>query len=153
MISKDVRQLAEHSVLCWLATIADDGWPNVAPKEIFCIADNGHILIADIASPQSARNIQRNAKVCVSFIDVFVQKGYKIKGEARVIARGDAGFSALAAPLQSQVGEAFTLQAVLEIRPTAIEPIIAPRYRFYPGTSEAEQISQAMQRYGVRPLA
>jgi len=34
----------------------------------------------------------------------------------------------------------------------AIDPILAPSYRFYPeATTEDDQIASAMRRYGVQP--
>lgn len=60
-------------VLCWWATADEQGQPNVSPKEVFAVVDDQHLLIANIASPVSVRNIQHNPKVCVSIIDIFVQ--------------------------------------------------------------------------------
>ena len=62
---------ARKSVLCWLATADAQGQPNVSPKEIFAIYDSANMLIANIASPTSVRNIESNPRVCVSFIDIF----------------------------------------------------------------------------------
>ena len=44
--------------------------------------DAEHIAVANIASPGTAKNIEANPKVCLTFIHVFAQKGYKIKGQA-----------------------------------------------------------------------
>ena len=78
MLSSEVQNSAAHSVLCWLATVDGNGQPNVSPKEIFAAFDTEHLVIANIASPSSVRNIEVNPLVCVSFIDVFVQKGFKV---------------------------------------------------------------------------
>ena len=75
MITREVIQSIEASVLCWLATVAPDGSPNVSPKEAFMHDGKGRIIIAHIASPQTVRNITSNPQVCLSFIDVFTQKG------------------------------------------------------------------------------
>ena len=77
MFTKDVKRYIEHSVLCWLATSNKKAEPNVSPKEIFLRYDDTKILIANIASPKTIRNIKENPQVCISFINVFVQKGYK----------------------------------------------------------------------------
>jgi predicted pyridoxine 5'-phosphate oxidase superfamily flavin-nucleotide-binding protein len=78
MLSSEVLNYASRSVLCWLATVDENGQPNVSPKEIFAVFDSEHLVIANIASPMSVRNIGVNPRVCVSFIDVFVQKGFKV---------------------------------------------------------------------------
>lgn len=152
MLSNEVQISAARSVLCWLATVNADGQPNVSPKEIFCAFDTEHLVIANIASPTSVRNIEVNPLVCVSFIDVFVQKGFKVAGAARNIRRQDTDFSHWAAPLEAKAGVRFPIHSVLVVRATAIEPILAPSYLLYPTeTSEQSQVASAMRTYGVQP--
>lgn len=99
MLSTQVTELANRSVLCWLATVDATGQPNVSPKEIFAVFDSEHLVIANIASPGSARNIESQALVCVSFIDIFVQKGFKVAGVARNVGAGEPDFAFWSAPL------------------------------------------------------
>lgn len=154
MLTPDVIALAERSVLCWLATVDEQGQPNVSPKEIFCLLPPASLTIANIASPTSVRNIQRSKKVCVSFVDVFVQKGYKVIGSARVVLPGDADYASRAQPLQTLVGMRFRIHSVIEVDVTAVEPIVAPSYRIYPAeTTEEQQVLAAMRTYGVRPAS
>jgi predicted pyridoxine 5'-phosphate oxidase superfamily flavin-nucleotide-binding protein len=94
-------------LLCWLATVDEKGQPNVSPKEVFAVFDPQHLVIAPIASPQSIRNIQHNPKVCVSMIDVFVQKGWKLVGHAQYVGASDAAFQKYAQPLNALAGEKF----------------------------------------------
>jgi uncharacterized protein len=72
-------------VLCWLATVDAAGVPNVSPKAIFDHYNDDRIIIADIASSDCVRNIQAHPAVCVSFIDVFRQRGFKMIGQATII--------------------------------------------------------------------
>ncbi|WP_347484406.1 pyridoxamine 5'-phosphate oxidase family protein [Vandammella animalimorsus] len=150
-ITPAIRQAAQDSVLCWLATVDEAGWPNVSPKEIFAVLDDEHLVIAHIASPQSVRNIERHPQVCVSFVDVFKQKGFKLRGHAQLACAGDASFAAWSAPLAPLAGERFTIAAVIRVRVTHAEPVLAPSYRFYPeSTTEAGQQASALARYGVQ---
>ncbi|MFM6999997.1 MAG: pyridoxamine 5'-phosphate oxidase family protein [Limnohabitans sp.] len=145
-----VRDSARRSVLCWLATVDADGQPNVSPKEVWAIADDRHVVVANIASPVTARNMAQQPKVCLSFVDVFVQKGFKLQGVAHELPANTPEFSDWAAPLQAMVGQRFTIQSVLVIRVTSVAPIVAPSYRFYPDeTTEASQVDAALQAYGV----
>ena len=93
MMDETVMRYAGTSVLCWLATVDPDGWPNVSPKEIFCAYDAHTLLIANIASPGSRANVRRHPAVCVSFVDVFIQKGFKLKGIATVVESTDDPFA------------------------------------------------------------
>jgi uncharacterized protein len=151
MLSTQVTELASRSVLCWLATVDTTGQPNVSPKEIFAVFDNQHLVIANIASPASARNIAVKPLVCVSFIDVFVQKGFKVTGVARNVARSDPEFALWEEPLVLKAGPRFRIHSVFVVNATACEPILAPSYRLYPEeTTEELQVASAMRTYGVR---
>lgn len=147
----DVLRCAEKSVLCWLATLGDDGFPNVSPKEIFCAADDRTLLVANIASPGTLKNILTNPSVCVSFIDVFAQKGFKVKGTASVVRAVDPGFVTDSIPLRVLAGERFPFSSLFRIEVQSVETILAPSYRLFPDTQESTQIESAMQTYGVQP--
>ena len=139
-------------VLCWLATVDVHGQPNVSPKEVFAVFDPQHLVIAHIASPQSIRNIQHNPKVCVSLIDVFVQKGWKLQGHAQYVGASDEMFQKYAQPLNAWAAEKFKIQGVVLVRVEQAHRILAPSYRFYPeSTTESGQIASAIKAYGVRP--
>lgn len=152
MLTADIQEFARRSTLCWLATVDADGQPNVSPKEVFAVLDAQHLVIANIASPGSIRNIAVNPRVCVSFIDIFAQKGFKVRGLARNVRRQEADYSRWAAPLEAMAGPRFPIHSVMVVAATAVEPIIAPSYRLYPKeTTEASQIESAFRSYGVRP--
>ncbi|MEI7516083.1 MAG: pyridoxamine 5'-phosphate oxidase family protein [Betaproteobacteria bacterium] len=153
MLTPPIRESARRSVLCWLATVDESGQPNVSPKEIFAIVDSTHLVIANIASPTSVRNVNSNAHVCVSFIDVFVQKGYKVIGIARNVNQQDIDFSRWVEPLASMAGPRFPIHSVVLVQAVAVEPILAPSYRLYADeTTEHAQVASAMRAYGVKPL-
>lgn len=152
MITGEVARCLEQSVLCWLATVDANGDPNVSPKEVFATLDTRRLLIANIASPQSVRNLTVHTQVCVSVLEIFVQKGFKLKGPAENIARDDPRYASFAAVLEPIAGSRFPIQSVIVVSVEKIEPILAPSYRFYPNeVTEASQIESAMRTYGVRP--
>jgi len=150
MMNDAVRENARRSVLCWLATVDANGQPNVSPKEVWAVADDEHVLVAHIASPNSARNIAQHPQVCLSFVDVFVQKGFKLVGTAREVRADNAEFATWAKPLLAMVGERFTIHSVLVVHVKSVAAILAPSYRFYPDdTTEAAQVASALRRYGM----
>ena len=152
MLDTTVLNAMNTSVLCWLATCDAQGQPNVSPKEVFAAVDAQHLVIAHIASPRSVRNLAANPRVCVSFIDVFTQKGFKVLGDATVIRPGDPRFASLGALLLPKTQGKFPIHAAILVRVTAVEPILAPSYRLFPDeTTEASQVASAMRTYGVTP--
>ena len=145
------HQTLDGCVLCWLATADAEGQPNVSPKEVFAVVDEQHVVIAHIASPISVRNIQQNPKVCVSLIDIFVQKGWKLIGTAQYVNARDEAFHDHAKPLIGMAGDKFNIQGVMVVQVMQAHPILAPSYHFYPvSTTESAQIEAAMKAYGVR---
>lgn len=153
MLTPEVLNSASHSILCWLATVDENGQPNVSPKEIFAAFDTENFVIANIASPRSVQNIRFNPLVCVSFIDVFLQKGFKVLGSARNVFKQDKDFSHWATPLAAKAGSRFPIHSVLVVRAEAIEAILAPSYRLYPTeTTEESQVASAMRAYGVQQV-
>jgi predicted pyridoxine 5'-phosphate oxidase superfamily flavin-nucleotide-binding protein len=149
-LTDDVRRAAERSVLCWLATVDEAGQPNVSPKEVFAVADGEHLVIANIASPGSAANIAAESRVCVSCVDVFVQKGFKVVGVATDVPPTDAAFERWVAPLRELAGERYPIRSVFVVRVTDVEAIVAPSYWLFPDeTTEASQERAALRRYGV----
>ena len=123
-----------------------DGHPSVSPKEMFTVFDPEHLVIANIASPTGVRNIATNPRVCVGFVAVFVQKGFKVLGTARNVGQQDVDFATWAAPLQAMAGLRFPIHSVVVVRATAFETILAPSYRLYAGeTTEQAQVAAAMR--------
>ncbi len=150
-LTEHIKARAAKSVLCWLATADPQGKPNLSPKEVWAIVDDRHIVVANIASPTSARNIRLNPQVCLSFIDVLVQKGFKVVGKATELDPTNPHNELWLAPLRGMVGERFTIRSILLISALDVHPIVAPSYLFHASqTTEASQIESARKTYGLR---
>ncbi|AEF54140.1 pyridoxamine 5'-phosphate oxidase family protein [Marinomonas posidonica] len=149
MLTEEVKQSIKESVLCWLATSDEKGEPNCSPKEVFTYSDNDELVIADIASPNSVANLKVNPHVCVSFIHVFKQKGFKIKGRARYFTPQCKEYPSLFSLVEPVVGRTFPVKGIILVSVTSCSPIIAPAYYLVSGTTEESQIDSAKQTYGV----
>ena len=152
MLSKEIRESVEKSVLCWLATSSADNIPNVSPKEAFMIYENESIIIANIASPQSVKNIEENAQVCLSVLDVFTQKGYQLKGVADIIDVEHPKYDLMKAALEQMTQGKFPFRTITSVSVQQSKKIIAPSYYLYPETTEQDQIDDALKSYQVRSL-
>jgi len=150
VLTEQVKRCVNHSVLCWLATTDKDGMPNVSPKEIFTCWRNEFIIIANIASPGSLRNIKENGSVCVSFIDVLVQKGYKVKGNAEIVQDGHSSYEKMKAELEKMTLGKYPFMQVFAVKVKQVESIEAPSYFLFPEISEQERIKQAKKQYGMQ---
>ncbi len=149
ILSPNIRKYLQQSVLCWLATSDPQGLPNVSPKEVFLPFGENQIVIANIASPQSVKNIQKNPKVCLSFVDVLVQKGYQLKGNAEIIKKTNEAFDLFNEDLQKLVGTKYPYHSIIVIRVDKAKQILAPSYILYPEISESQKIADAKKQYGI----
>lgn len=147
MLNDEIKKYMDKSVLCWLATSSSENIPNVSPKEVFTYYGDSNIIVANIASPQTIKNIKQNANVCISFIDVFVQKGYQIKGKAKIVTKSEADYVSAKALLLELTGGKFPFSSITNIFVESVKPIIAPKYILYPETTEQEQINNALKQY------
>ena len=136
-------------MLCWLATASTENVPNVSPKECFNYYGDNQIIIANIASPQSVRNVKENENVCLSFIEVFVQKGFQIKGSAQIIEKGFAEFDEMYQTLNKMTNDKFPFSSITAITVQQVKPIIAPSYKLFPDITEASQIETSKKTYKV----
>ena len=150
MLNKETKSYINKSVLCWLATSDSDNFPNVSPKEMFTYLGENKLLIANIASPNSFNNIKQNNKVCVSFVDIFVQKGFKIKGEATYLFKEDVDFNNKKAMITDLFSDKFPINGIIEIEIKKIETIIAPSYFLFPEITDEQQVESAMKTYKVK---
>ncbi|WP_445908856.1 pyridoxamine 5'-phosphate oxidase family protein [Yeosuana sp.] len=148
-LTKEVKKYIDHSVLCWLATVSVKNIPNVSPKEIFTYFKTNAIIIANIASPQSVKNIKENKNVCLSFIDILVQKGFQIKGIAEIVKKNDPEFLEMERILTAMTGGKFPFITIIKITIENVKPIIAPKYILYPETTEKQQIESAKKAYKI----
>lgn len=151
MFNDAVFEDIANSVLCWLATVGEDGQPNVSPKEIFTAHGSDALLIADIASPVSVRNIAHNPLVCVSFVDVFAQRGFKIAGRARLVEREDPEFATFGPILADLAGPDFPVRRAIHVTATRVSRVRAPSYTLFPDRTVEEQRERGYATYRVRP--
>ncbi|MEQ9308751.1 MAG: pyridoxamine 5'-phosphate oxidase family protein [Balneolaceae bacterium] len=150
MLTTEIKEYIDKSVLCWLATSSADNQPNVSPKEVFTWFDVMTLIIANIASPGSASNILENSKVAVSFVDVFVQKGFQLKGECKLVERSHSDFNKLSEPLEKITNGVYPFDSIFKITVEEVKEIKAPGYFVFPDKTKEEMIEEALKTYEVK---
>ena len=58
-INADVEIIIKQAMLSFVATVNEDGTPNLSPKASLTVRD-GALYFADIASPRTIENLKRN---------------------------------------------------------------------------------------------
>ena len=145
-LDDDLLKIMSKSVLCWLATTDAKGQPNVSPKEAFTAFED-KILIANIASPKSIRNIGHNNKVCVSFIEIFTQKGYQVYGSATLVQDGDKEYAEMKAPLLKLIGDKYPFKSLICIKVAKVHAVTAPSYFLFPEERASQKVEKAFRNY------
>jgi predicted pyridoxine 5'-phosphate oxidase superfamily flavin-nucleotide-binding protein len=70
ILTPDMHNVIQRSMLSFVATVNEDGTPNLSPKASL-YASNDALFFADIASPQTIENLRRNPAISINVVDVF----------------------------------------------------------------------------------
>ena len=142
ILTDDMKRVVREQRLGYIATVCPDGTPNLSPKGTTAVWDDDHLVFADIRSPRSVQNIERNPSVEVNVIDPLVRKGYRFKGHG-FVHRSDEIFQR-GCRMYRDVGLTLEIQAVVLIRVERALPVISPAYDR--GETE-EQVKDRWRRY------
>jgi predicted pyridoxine 5'-phosphate oxidase superfamily flavin-nucleotide-binding protein len=74
--------------LAWVATVSQNGEPNVTPKGSLKLLDENHVLFADLFSLKTRANLLENDKIAITVVDPATAKGYQLKGTAELADSG-----------------------------------------------------------------
>ncbi len=142
ILTDDMKRVVREQKLGFIATVCADGTPNLSPKGTTAIWDDDHLVFADIRSPQSVQNIERNPSVEVNVVDPLVRKGYRFKGKG-IVHRSDDVFQR-GRQMYREIGLTHEIQAVVLIRVERAQPVFSPAYDR--GETE-EQVKSRWRQY------
>jgi uncharacterized protein len=135
MLTADMKRVIGEQKLGFVATVNEDGSPNLSPKGSMQVLDDDHIVFVDIRSPQTMANIGRNPAIEINMVDLFSRTGYRFKGTARVVPRGAPEFETLVTRYAgSKLVARYRAMVVLHV--TKAAPLVSPAYDV--GATEAE---------------
>jgi len=98
----------------WVATASLDGMPNATPKGSVRVADDEHVVFADLFSRKTRANLQANPQVSITVVDEATASGYQIKGTSEMLESGPL-FDGMAEKLKAAAQEFPPLQYVVYI--------------------------------------
>ena len=75
-----MRKVIAATRLAFIATVNADGTPNLSPKSSLDVLDGDHIGFANIASPNTVRNLRANPAIEINAVDIFMRRGYRFAG-------------------------------------------------------------------------
>ena len=85
VITSEIQNFLDLQKLGYVATVSSDGKPNISPKGTIIAWSSTVIAFADIRSPDTMLNLQKNPFVEINVIDPLSRKGYLFSGTAKII--------------------------------------------------------------------
>ena len=137
VLSDDMRRMVKEQRLAYFATVCPDGSPNLSPKGTIIALDEARLAFLDLGSPTTLSNIRFNPTIEVCMVDNFTRKGYRFKGKADIVDKGQVFDEILAAYAGTAVERLISSvrEAVVIVVERAL-PLVSPGYT--PGMTEGE---------------
>lgn len=115
-----------------MASLNEDGSPNLSPKGTVRVWDADHLVFADVASPQTVANVARDDRVHVNVVDHFARRGWRFTGRARMTDDP----AVLQAIRDEYPGEGYPFEQAVLVRVEEARQLVSPSYAI--GKDEAQ---------------
>lgn len=137
-IPEPARAMLDEQRLAFVATVNDDGTPNLSPKGTLAAYDLETLVFADLASPRTVANLRARPATAVNVVDPLSRKGYRFDGRGEVVEPTDPDWGRLTAFLDARGlrNAAARTRAVVRVRVLRTRPLVSPAYDS--GLTEAE---------------
>ncbi len=142
ILTDDMKRVVRQQRIGFVATVCPDGTPNLSPKGTAAVWDDDHLLFADLASPVTMDNLRNNPSVEINLVDLYSRKGYRFKGRARIVEKGnepDLHGEIFAAYEHGERGVhqvRLPARAYVLVKVERALPLVSPAY--LPGVTETE---------------
>jgi hypothetical protein len=134
------------TALCYVATVNEDGTPNLSPKASLTVIDGSTLGFCNIASPRTVANIRHNPAVEVNIVDIFTRRGFRFKGSATLLKQG-AEFDLVEQRFLDRAGPDYVVLDVVRIAVEAALPVNSPLYSIHPDSDVDEVRRTYMKLY------
>ena len=142
-LTHEIKEFAAQQRLGFLATICQDGTPNLSPKGLTFVYDEQTIIIGEVRSPATIENLVVNPIAELNIVDRNKRRGFRFKGHCEIYESGE-DFDRYVAFLHTQ-GAQSRINAIILMRVDRVQPLISPAYG--DGMSEAELETRWKRHY------
>jgi predicted pyridoxine 5'-phosphate oxidase superfamily flavin-nucleotide-binding protein len=144
-----MRSIVASAKLAFVATVCEDGSPNLSPKESLLVYGDEHLLFMHMASPTTVADLRRDPRIEVNVVDFLKRRGYRFTGTAKLRPPGDEVYEWLRQWVTATYGPRFPCREAVLIRVERALPIASPVYLFG-DAHESDLIRTWSGRYGLR---
>ena len=88
LLTNEIKNIIEQQKLGYVATVSPDNTPNLSPKGTISLWGDEHLVFADIKSPKTMANIEKNSSIEINVVDPITRKGYRFKGAGNILSSG-----------------------------------------------------------------
>lgn len=133
-ISEFIKQFLNAKKLWYVATVSEDGTPNLSPKGTLIAWGDETLAFADIRSPNTLKNLETNPNLEINVVDPLLRKGFRFKGIGTIIKNGQT-YDAILNHYR-EIGIKSPIGAIVLVKASEILEITSPLYDL--GFSEEE---------------
>ena len=126
MITKKIEKFVSQQKLGFVATVSPNGTPNLSPKGTITVLDENTLAFANIRSPQTIENLEKNPSIEINIVDLFSRRGYRFKGIAKIISDGEEYNKILL--FYKQNGIQTTIKSIVIVNVKQILEVTSPLY-------------------------
>lgn len=144
VLSEPVQRFVREQRLGYVATVSDDGSPNVSPKGSLTVLDDHNLVFADVESPHTVRNLEKNPRVEINVVDPYLRKGYRFRGKATVLHTG-AGFWKVLEMYRAEGADVRRVRSIVLVEVEHVLPLVSPIY--LQGTVQEDDVRGLWQEY------
>jgi len=149
-ITEEMRTIVHESRMCFVATVNEDGTPNLSPKGSLAVYDDNHLVFANIASPDTVANLKRLPVIEINVVDIFLRRGYRFKGTVELMLEGTKEYKSVAEPLWEENGDTYPVFEVIKVLVEQAREVKSPAYTFGEGITEEILKDAFLKKYGVQ---
>jgi len=148
IITEDMRRIVASAKLGFVATVCEDGSPNLSPKGSVLVYDADHLVFMHMASPTTVANLRRDPRLEINVIDFLKRRGYRFKGVAQLREPGDPVYEWTRKWVLDTHGPAYPCHEAVLVSVERALRVDSPAYTF--GHAREEDLERSWSAaYGV----
>lgn len=126
LLTNEIRVLIEQQKLGYVATVSPDNTPNLSPKGTISVWGDDHLVFADIKSPKTIVNLEKNPSIEINVVDPMTRRGFRFKGLGTILSFGEE-YDKIISHYQ-KIGIKSKIGRVVLIKIANVKNVISPLY-------------------------
>jgi predicted pyridoxine 5'-phosphate oxidase superfamily flavin-nucleotide-binding protein len=144
VLTEAMQRLVREQRLGYVATVSEDGTPNLSPKGSLTVLDDDNLVFADVESPHTVLNFTKNPHTEINVVDPLVRKGYRFRGKGTVYHTGVSYWKILEL-YRNEGADVRRVRSIVVVEVESAAPLISPIYLH--GQIDEDDIRALWQEY------